>query len=189
MRNYGYPWFNSRCSYLSYGLSILTHIMDVMELRVYTYRFKQQANRMYLIGIDWQGSKFHSSDRLRRVKMTVRQVEYLQDLSDGRLHISDFHISYIGFIYFRQVNDTFGQVIFTIHLPDGQVHSIWNFKVWLDYWHYSIESYNWTSRTLRNLWILIIDTIALDYTTGQYTPIGYTTISGIGNDVSIRLRI
>ena len=71
-----------------------------------------------------QGSKFHSSDRLRRVKMTVGQVEYLQDLSDGRLRISDFHISCIGFIYFRQVNGTFGQVIFTIHLPDGQVHSI-----------------------------------------------------------------
>ena len=75
-----------------------------------------------------QGSKFHSSDRLRRVKMTVGQVEYLQDLSDGRLRISDFHISCIGFIYFRQVNGTFGQVIFTIHLPDGQVHSIWNFE-------------------------------------------------------------
>ena len=69
-----------------------------------------------------QGSKFHSSDRLRQVKMTVGQVEYLQDLSDGRLRISGFHISCIGFIYFRQVNDTFGQVIFTIHLPTGQVH-------------------------------------------------------------------
>ena len=29
---------------------------------------------------------------------------------------------------FRQVNGTFGQLIFTIHLPDGQVHSIWNFE-------------------------------------------------------------
>ena len=76
----------------------------------------------------FQGSKFHSSDHLRRVKMTVRQVQYLQDLSDGRLRISDFHISYIGFIYFRQVNGTFGQVNFTIHLPDRQVHSIWNFE-------------------------------------------------------------
>ena len=76
-----------------------------------------------------QGSKFHSSDRLRRVKMIVGQVEYLQDLSDRRLRISDFHISCIGFIYFRQVNCTFGQVTFTIHLPDGgQVHSIWNFE-------------------------------------------------------------
>ena len=75
-----------------------------------------------------QGSKFHSSDRLRRVKMTVGQVEYLQDLSDGRLHISDFHICCIGFISFRQVNGTFGQVMFTVHLPDGQVHSIWNFE-------------------------------------------------------------
>ena len=49
-----------------------------------------------------QGSKFHSSDRLTLVKMTVWQVEYLQDLSDGRLHISDFDISCIGFIYLRQ---------------------------------------------------------------------------------------
>ena len=59
-----------------------------------------------------QGSKFHSSDRLRQVKVTVGQVEYLQDLSNGRLHIhdiSDFHISCIGFIYFKQVNGTFGQ--------------------------------------------------------------------------------
>ena len=46
-----------------------------------------------------QGSKFHSSDRLRRVKMTVGQVEYLQDLSNGWLRISDFHISCIGFIF------------------------------------------------------------------------------------------
>ena len=75
-----------------------------------------------------QGSKFHLSDRLRRVNMTVGQVEYLQDLSARRLRISDFHISCIGLIYYRQVNGTFGQVIFTIHLPDGQVHSIWNFK-------------------------------------------------------------
>ena len=50
-----------------------------------------------------QGSKLHSSDRLRQVKMTVRHVEYLQDLSEGRLRISDFHISCIGLIYFRQV--------------------------------------------------------------------------------------
>ena len=75
-----------------------------------------------------QGSKFHSSDHLRWVKMTVWQVEYQADLSNGRLHISDFHISCIGFIYFRQVNGSFGQVIFTIHLPDGQVLSIWNFE-------------------------------------------------------------
>ena len=74
--------------------------------------------------------KFHASEHLRWVKMTVGQVEYLQDLSDGRLRISHFHISCIGFIYFRQVNGTFGQVIFTIHLPDGQVHSIWNFEAW-----------------------------------------------------------
>ena len=60
--------------------------------------------------------------------MTGGQVEYLQDLSDGRLRISDFHISCIGFVYFRQVNGTFGLVIFTIHLPDGQVHAIWNFE-------------------------------------------------------------
>ena len=58
-----------------------------------------------------QGSKFHSSDHLRRVKMTVGQVEYLQDLSDGQLPISDSHISSIGFVYFRQVNGTFEQVI------------------------------------------------------------------------------
>ena len=76
-----------------------------------------------------QGSKFHSSDRLRWVKMTVRQVEYLHDWSNGWLRISDFHISCIGFVYFRQMNGTFGQVIFTIHLPTGQVHSIWNFEV------------------------------------------------------------
>ena len=44
-----------------------------------------------------QGLKFHSSNCLRRVKITVGQVEYLQDLSDGRLHISDFHLSCIGF--------------------------------------------------------------------------------------------
>ena len=50
-------------------------------------------------------------------------MEYLQDLSGGWLHISDFHISCIGFVYFRQMNGTFGQVIFTIHLLDGQVHS------------------------------------------------------------------
>ena len=75
-----------------------------------------------------QGSKFHSSDCLRWVKMTVGQVEYLQDLSNRRLCISDFHISCIGFMYFRQVNGAFGQVIFTIHLPDGEVHSIWNFE-------------------------------------------------------------
>ena len=76
----------------------------------------------------YQGSKFHSSDRLKQVKMTVGQVEYLQDLSDGLLCISDFHTSWMGFIYFRQVNGTFGQVVFTIHLPDGQVQSIWNFE-------------------------------------------------------------
>ena len=56
--------------------------------------------------------------------MTVGQVDYLQDLSDGRLDISDFHLSCIGLAYFRQVNGAFGQLIFTIHLPDGQVHSI-----------------------------------------------------------------
>ena len=84
------------------------------------------------VGQHWfQGSKFHSSDLLRRVKMTVGQVKYRQDLSHGRLRISDFHIGCIGFIYFRQVNGTFGQVIFTIHLPDGQVHSIWNFEAWV----------------------------------------------------------
>ena len=60
--------------------------------------------------------------------MTVGQVEYLQDLSNGGLCISDFHINCIGLIYFRQVNGTFGQVIFTIHLPDRQVHSIRNFE-------------------------------------------------------------
>ena len=75
-----------------------------------------------------QGSKFHSSDRLTLIKMTVSQVEYLQDLSDGRLHISDFDISCIGFIHLRQVNCTLGQVIFTIHLPNRQLHSIRNFK-------------------------------------------------------------
>ena len=63
--------------------------------------------------------------------MTVGQVEYLQDLFDGRMRISDFHTSCIGFTYFTQVNGTFGQVIFTIHLPDGQVHSIWNFEAQL----------------------------------------------------------
>ena len=63
--------------------------------------------------------------------MIVGQVEYLQDLSDERLRISDFHISCIGFVYFRQVIGIFGQVIFTIHLPEGQVHSIWNFEAWL----------------------------------------------------------
>ena len=56
--------------------------------------------------------------------MTVGQVEYLQDLSDIRLRISDFHISCIGLIYFRQVNGTFGQVIFTIHLPDGNLLNV-----------------------------------------------------------------
>ena len=68
----------------------------------------------WVIKFNNQSSKFHSSDRLRQVKMTVGQVEYLQDLSDGRLRISDFHKSCIGFIYFRQVNGPFGQVIFTI---------------------------------------------------------------------------
>ena len=34
MRNYGgYPWFNYRCSYLSYGLSIITHILDIQNAR------------------------------------------------------------------------------------------------------------------------------------------------------------
>ena len=33
-------------------------------------------------------------------------------------------------IQFRQVNGTFGRVIFTVHLPNGQVHSIWNFEAW-----------------------------------------------------------
>ena len=107
---------------------------SVTDMRGFPHSGFPEISHMYVILTRketkvTQGSKFHSSDRLRRVKMTVRQVEYLQDLSDGRLHISDFHISYIGFIYFRQVNDTFGQVIFTIHLPDGQVYSIWNFKV------------------------------------------------------------
>ena len=65
--------------------------------------------RHHWLSVWWQGSKFHSSDRLRQTKMTVGQVEYRKDLSDGQLHISDFHISCIGFIYFRQVNGTFGQ--------------------------------------------------------------------------------
>ena len=70
-----------------------------------------------------QGLKFHSSDRLRRVKMTVGQVEYLQDLSNGRLCISDFDISCFGFIYFRQVNGTFGQVILQSTCPmDKCIH-------------------------------------------------------------------
>ena len=38
-----------------------------------------------------------------------------------RLCISDFHICCIDLIFFRQVNGTFGQMMFTIHLPDGQV--------------------------------------------------------------------
>ena len=82
------------------------------------------VSRVLMVAHVFQGSKFHSSDRLRRVIMTVGQVQYLQELSDGRLGISDFDISCIGFICFRQVNGTFGQVIFTIHLPDGQVHSV-----------------------------------------------------------------
>ena len=56
--------------------------------------------------------------------MTVGQVEYLQDLPDGQLHISDCRISCVSVIYFRQMNGTFGQVIFSIHLSDGQVHLI-----------------------------------------------------------------
>ena len=63
-----------------------------------------------------------------QLKMTVGQVEYLQDLSERRLPIYDFDLSCIGLIYFRQVNGTFGQVIFTIHLRNGHVHSIRNFK-------------------------------------------------------------
>ena len=89
--------------------------------------------------VSFQGSKFHSSDRLRWVKMTVGQVEYLQDLSDGRLRISDFHISFIGFVYFKQVNGTFGQVIFTIHLPDGQVHSIRNFEACIQHFPFFFQ--------------------------------------------------
>ena len=42
--------------------------------------------------------------------MTVGQVEYLQDLCHERLRIFYFHISCIGFIYFRQVKITFGQL-------------------------------------------------------------------------------
>ena len=44
------------------------------------------------------------------------------------------HKLQFGFIYFRQVNGTFGQVIFTTHLPDGHVHSIWNFEACIYLW-------------------------------------------------------
>ena len=121
--------YGSKCSFYflwyTYMILILIHYYIPK-----TWHFTLVLN-------DPQGSKFHSSDRLRWVKMAVWQVEYLQDLSDGWLHISDFHISCLGFVYFRQVNGTFGQVIFTIRLSDGQVHSIWNFEAW------SIKHINW----------------------------------------------
>ena len=69
-----------------------------------------------------QGSKFHSSDRLRWVKMTVGQVEYLQDFwFSHKLHW--FYIFQTSEWYIQTSN-------FTIHLPNGQVHSIWNIEAW-----------------------------------------------------------
>ena len=130
----------SRTSLFFEQISLYDYIMSstdsnwcVTVLLTMLYHFNLSRPRAHicvsdLVIVIMQDSKFHLSDCLRQVKMTVGQVEYLQDLSNGRLRISDFHISCIGFVYFRQVNGTFGQVISTIHLPDGQVHSIWNFE-------------------------------------------------------------
>ena len=60
-------------------VSLLTHICVA---------WPQWVKCQSLIHI--QGSKLHSSDRRRQVKMTVGQMKYLQDLSHGRLRISDF---------------------------------------------------------------------------------------------------
>ena len=62
--------------------------------------------------------------------MTVGQADYLQQLSDGQLCISDLHMSCNGLscIYLRQENRTFGQATFTHHLPHGQVDFILNFE-------------------------------------------------------------
>ena len=59
------------------------------------YRMAKKLIGLYkeIILLNNQGSKFHLSDRLRWVKMTVGQVEYLQDLSDRRLRISDFDVA------------------------------------------------------------------------------------------------
>ena len=128
-----YTKFFSFC----FVLVSLKFLVDSCELTwQYLYRVTSLAlQQLYLysreVTLKDQGSKFHSSNHLRWVKLTVGQVEYLQDLSDGWLRISDFHISCIGFIYFRHMNGTFGQVIFTIHLPDGQVHSTRNFEAWI----------------------------------------------------------
>ena len=86
----------------------MTNTMYIRAQYIQNFVLADFQNYAYLCSpyIEYQGSKFHSSDHLKRVIMTVGQVEYLQDLSDGRLHISDFHISCIGFIYFRQVNGT-----------------------------------------------------------------------------------
>ena len=61
----------------------------------------------------------------------------------------------IGVIHFRQVNGRFWQVIFTIHLPEGQVHSIWNFETW---------------RYSEKLWFWI-------FTRGQFWPSGIVVAS------------
>ena len=90
----------------SYSLAFINPlVLNVLTKHKGIFAFSIISQHTYCAA----GFEIHSSDRLRRVKMTVGQ----QDLSDKRLPISDFHISGIGFIYFRQVNGTFRQVIFS----------------------------------------------------------------------------
>ena len=70
--------FKSRWSQIWHKTKIWSFIKDTKECVILYFK---------VLKINPQGSKFHSSHRLRRVKMTVRQVEYLQDLSDGQLTI------------------------------------------------------------------------------------------------------
>ena len=83
-----------------------------------------------------QDSKFHSYNRLRRVKMRVRQVEYLQDLSDGRLRISDFQISCKWLYIFQtsewyiRTSDCYNQLA-----RRESAFTIWNFEAWSSWDH------------------------------------------------------
>ena len=79
----------------------------------------------------WQGSKFHSSDRLRRVKMSrtsgiaagLVQPMIAYFWFSHKLHwLCIFQTS--EYMYYIWTSD------FTMHLPDGQVHLIWNFEAW-----------------------------------------------------------
>ena len=120
-------------TFLIFYVKFSTHCLTFHTHWNENYISREIHQNLFLRACLTQGSKFHSSDRLRRVKMTVGQVEYLQDLSDGRLLISYFHISCIGFInvfqtseWYIRTSDFYNPLVH--HLPDGQVHSIWNFE-------------------------------------------------------------